>query len=286
MEKGGAGPPAITDFSQKATGRAVLHSTLQHPLTVWPTTLGIVGWVAVLMLDPSLTLFATALGTTAVGLGSWAVNYFFRRDAIARRYLENLHRQMQENRTKKLAELDCALKELGENDGGDIGEQGREQFQSIQKKLANFRELLEEKLDSGELTFTRYMGTAEQVTLSVLDNLATVVSLAKSASTIDEAVLAQRIARMKNAAHSQNEIKALTDRIELKKSQSTKIQSLLAKNEEAMTQLDKAAAAIAELNTDTASGMDLDTARQALEELVRRAPLYATARAHAAQTPA
>ena len=80
---GSPGPPKIGDFSQKATDKVVLHTTLQHPLTLYPIAIGFVAVAAILLLQSSAIAFQVAVGGLSLGVGNWIVNYFFRRDRYA-----------------------------------------------------------------------------------------------------------------------------------------------------------------------------------------------------------
>jgi hypothetical protein len=165
-------PPSIEDFSKKAVTRAVLKTTLEHPLGLYLSGVGLLGWLALGVLGPSTPAVLAAIGGTTIGLGSWIVNFFFRGDWLAQQYIENVHRQMEEYKQKIILNLVNDLEQWKRLPGAeDYVTQGIDQFHDIQEKIENFRDVLGKKLNSGEMTFSRYLGSAEQVYLSVLDNL-------------------------------------------------------------------------------------------------------------------
>ncbi len=127
----------------------------------------------------------------------------------------------------------------------------------VQEKFSTMHEILDKKLNTGELTYARYAGTAEQVCVSVLDNLKYLMGLMKSVGAIGK--------RYSNS-------KLEEQREELSKTQLKKIDDLLIQNEEALAQLDNFIAAIADIRLDKGIALaDLETARQGLEDMVRRA---------------
>ena len=71
------------------------------------------------------------------------------------------------------------------------------QFQDVQEKIVNFRDVLGKKLSPQEMTFSRYMGSAEQVYLSVLDNLDKMATILESISTIDVSYIEDRLQALK-----------------------------------------------------------------------------------------
>ena len=104
------------------------------------------------------------------------------------------------NKKLKLFEEDV-IKSLQENLEGctaikgaeQHARQGAEQFKRMQEKYQNVRELLEQKLSSGELAFGRFIGAAEQVYLSTLDNLKQAVTIMRSAGSIDPVYINERL---------------------------------------------------------------------------------------------
>ena len=283
MPTSGSSPPKkinIGDFSQESTAKAVRKDILQHPLTVYSLPLIIGGGLATFLINP---IFAVLLCSgIAIGGGSWIINNYFRRDVFESRYVKQLREVLLKQRENMLESLESELKECHSIEGVEqYADQGAEQFKMVKERFDNLQDILSEKLNQGELTFIRYAGTAEQVYLSVLDTLRTVVSLFKSISTIDENYIQMRLrelGKMKKLTKAdEQEIATLNERKQLRDTQLEKINVFLTQNEEAMTEMNKAAVAIAEMKTDKSTvSVDIETARKELEELAKRANLYST----------
>ncbi len=277
---GSPGPPKIGDFSQKATDKVVLHTTLQHPLTLYPIAIGFVAVAAILLLQSSAIAFLVAVGGLSLGVGNWIVNYFFRRDRHASRYVESLHRALAQQRQRLLESSQGKLRAYRSLQGAaHFAAQGEEQFTRIKEKFENLQDILSQKLSRGELTYSRYCGTAEQVYLSVLDNLRDVITLLQSVSAIDDAYIHSRFRELRALPHlsdaDRQELDTLEERQQLRDQQLDKVNLLLTLNEEAMTTIDQTVAAIAEMKTvQGRASMDMEPARQELEQLAQRAHKY------------
>ncbi len=157
--------------------------------------------------------------------------------------------------------------------------QGIEQCKAIKIKLENIRELLELKLRVGEITFYRFISAAEQVSLSVLDNLKSVVSTLKSASSINTDYIQNRFGdlaeREKQTKDDINEENALKKRLKIREKQIHKINRLLTLNEEAMTEMEKISAAVADWQTDSHfADTNFEYAITRLQELAEHAHEY------------
>ncbi len=151
------------------------------------------------------------------------------------------------------------------------------QLQAIGEKRDNLIAVLDERLDTGELTYARYQSTAQQVYLAVIGNLREVAIAKKSVSTIDVEYIDSRLAKLRteDETESQAEISSLEDRRALASTQDAKATYLLAQNESAMTLLDRTATALADAPIGVAP-QDADAAMEALKELADRASKYAT----------
>jgi uncharacterized protein YfbU (UPF0304 family) len=241
---------------------------------------GIIGTLAFLLFDPSVGTAVAAIGGILGGLGTIGFNYLFRRDDYARQYVRELHDRLEAHREDVLRKLQKDFRQLREMEGFTVfAEQGGNQFKKVEKKFENLKELLESKMDQGEITYARYSGTAEQVYLSVLDNLSSVSSLLKGVETIDVKYINSRLNSL--AALDQprqedlDEIETLNARLALRDDQLHQVNQLLSKNEVAMTQIDNTTAAIAQMKTSRGrASTDLDSAMQELEVLAKRADAY------------
>ena len=185
--------------------------------------------------------------------------------------------------TPQVTEIDPALlaalaKELGELDDPQPGEQ----LAALQQKRTTLMKVLERRLDAGELTYARYMGTADGVYRAALDNLHEVAVAHDSISSIDEGYVARRLAELDADAaaggtdpSSVRERETLAQRLELRSIQQHKVSRLMAQNEAALTALDRTTTALADVPIGK-QPEDADAAMAALEELAARTGMYAT----------
>lgn len=260
------------DFSQAAVSKAVLKTTFQRPYVLYPIAVGILGSAAAALLGPSLVFGIAGVLGTAVGLGSWAVDYSMRREHHANAYLRGLHQALKQRRATVIETLERDLQEA------DTA-QGLSQLARLNEKYQAFEEMLRKKLDPKELTYGRYLGMAEQVYLSGLDNLHRIVNTLTSIRAIDDKYLDQRIEELKALNGPSDvqakELDALMKRRTLKEQQIEKVGHWMVENERAMTRMDETIAAIASMVTIKGhASTDMETAMKELQRLVQRAEDY------------
>ncbi len=270
----------IGDFSKAAVERAVLAATLQHPLTLYPIAVGVVGIVAVVLLVPSFGWLLVAIAAVTLGVSSWIVNFCFRSEVYADRYIQSLHDALARQRQARLESLQGALEACQTVPGAEsLAAQGAMQFARIREKFDNLMAMLDQKLNRRELTYHRYCGSAEQVYLSVLDHLRDVVTRLQSIRAVDPAYIQQRITALQALTRltpaDEEALKTLAERQQLHMQQLERVNTLLTQNEAAMTTLDQTAAALADMKTvEGHAAVDMETARQALEALAQRAETF------------
>ena len=170
-------------------------------------------------------------------------------------------------------ELDSLAEELADLDDP----RPAYQLQAIQEKRDNLVEMLDRRLEAGELTYSRYLSTAQQVYLAVLGNLHEVAVAKGSVSTIDPVYIDQRLTELhgKEGESAVAEVASLQDRMALRQSQDAKVADLLGQNESAMTLIDRTSAALADAPIGR-TPHDAEAAMEALGELADRARKYAT----------
>lgn len=273
-------PPGIEDFSKTAVTKAVLKTTLQHPVSLYSTGVGLLGWLALGVLGVSPPAVVAAIGGTTLGIGSWIVNFFLRGDALARNYIENVQKEMNEHMQRVTLSLVRDLEKWKRLPGAEeYSSQAISQFEDIQEKISNFRDVLGKKLNPHEVTFSRYMGSAEQVYLSVLDNLDRMATILESISTIDVAYIEERLQSLRKlktpAPADEEERKTLLERRTLRDDKLQEVNVLLTENEQAITEIEKATVSLVSI-TRSRAAVDMETARKQLEELASRAHQYAS----------
>lgn len=282
VDKNGTGGkllPDLADFSASSIRRAVRNESLLHPLAIYPMALGALSGMAAVLYEIPL-FFAGMGGLMAVGAATSIVNYFFRDDTISKKYLDSLHRSFAKQRQQILQALgqdleQCRLIPKAEH----YGDQGVKQFAKVEKKYRKLNSLLNQKFSATELTHGSYLGAAEQVYLSVLDNLLRIVSLLQGASAIDPEYIRHRHQELENLERvdeaDEREFMTLKKREKLRSSQLQQVNRLLTINEESMTIMDETIAAIAALQTGSGlAEIDMETAMGHLKELAGRVGSY------------
>jgi hypothetical protein len=263
----------LPDLSKRAIDWAVLSASLQHPAVVYPAAAGVLGGMGVALLTTSPALITGALIGGGVALASLGVNCLLRRQHFASSYIERANQALLAYRASVLEHLERDLREAGSREG-------RSQFERFGEKIKAFEEVLDDKLGRQELTYGRFLGIAQQVYLSGMDNLRQIVIAIKSMQTVDEKYIRQRIASLKAAAPSGSqgqELASLEQQLDLRKEHLKKIEDCLAQNERALAQLDLALAAIAEMKTGSAqAGVNMETAMNDLQQIAKRARAYSS----------
>jgi len=191
--------------------------------------------------------------------------------------------------TGKLTELQFAIPRVEDVDPAELAAlaaeldglddtQPAEQLAALQEKRRSLIAVLERRLDSGELTYARYLATAQQVYASALDNLHEVAVAIESISTIDERYVQRRLSELASDHADEEsagrERETLERRLELRDTQRRKIARLMAQNEAALTSLNRTTTALADVPIGKRPE-DADAAMAALEELADRAGQYA-----------
>ncbi len=251
---------------------------MTHPLTLFPLAtgagLGFIGW----LFNVPVMYYGAAAGGI-VGFISGIIMVFFMHDSLGKKYIAELNRRQKkyERHIKRMLKrelVECLAIEGAE----DYAVQGQGHFEKIDDKLKNVKELLDLKIDKSELTYERFMGAADQVVLSVLDNLKDVVTTLKSAGSIQVSYIDERLAGLEKMPDNDDKEKqkdALLKRLALRNTQFDKVTALLTKNEVAMTEMENISAAVSEWQTDDSfAEIDFESAISRLQELAEQAHAY------------
>jgi hypothetical protein len=272
-------PPGPDEYLPAAIQNAVVQTGIKHPVTLYPVALGVSAGVVGMLFSLPLLLGAGA-GLGLIG-PLWAViQIFFRHEALGSRYLGSLHRKQIQYEAFLVEQIETGLKACGQTRKlGDKATTGLAQLKNIRLKLANIQELLGMKLSTNEITYGRFLGAAEQVSLSVLDNLNQVVGLLKSATSIDPNYIHTRLkaihAKESPSKEEEDQRKSLQERLALWNSQLQKVDQLMARNEEAMTEMERISAAVAQWPSGRKfAGSDFESAIKQLHALAQHAHEY------------
>ena len=232
-------------------------------------------WLFFAWFDPSLPMagLAGVVGLSAIGL--WLTFMLRSKALVQHRY--TLKQKAQEERLPHLQQLGKDLKEVS-------CDQGVTQLELLKRKFESMTSVLVQRLDAGELTYSRYLDTAEQVYLSAIDNLQEVAISLRSISTIDGQELEARLAELRKTGEAERallEIETLEQRRSLHARQVDKVAHLLVQNETAMTAIDHASGALADARMGKGhASIELDQALRDLDQLARRAQSYAAISRH------
>jgi len=283
--------PALTDLEQKALVKrvddfspatiqvAVLKETAEEPLTIYPASIGALGWASILFFGLNPASLLIGIGGLGIGAGVWVINYCFRHEEYANSHLRKVYEGLARQREIALRGLfvelhGCSLIP----ECKEYAAEGKEQFADVNEKFEVLREILGKKLDEGELTYVRFLGQVEEVYFAVIDNLRDVVNLLKSIKAIgaDSEDVLKKLKAIKSPTDAdKKQIATLTERIQLRTSQVSKLKDILAGNDEAMTKIDVLTAALVDTKTKKGqASLDIDTSVRELQELAVRVHQY------------
>lgn len=262
------------DFSKQSIDQAVRRRVLEHPLSTFSLVAASLGGLASFALVDSAVLLVASVAAGVLGVGTLAVNWFGRRDSLAAGHVARIQRDLERRRTLLLEKTRSDLLRLAEvGDLAVYAKQGCEQFSRMDKKMKTFNSLLASKLDPTELMYGRVLGTAEQLSVAVVENLKAVGAALETAANIDPAYIAERLnhlSRLANPAPAdERERETLKARTGVRQRQIDRANELLTINEEAMTQMDLAMESFTETRVGGET-VSAETSRRDLEDLMKR----------------
>lgn len=230
-------------------------------------------WLFHFWFSPGLMMSAASLVVALLLLAAWPLLKL--RDPDFAGKLVRGPGELDADGEAKVQRLEAALDRLG-------ADQGVAQLHLLRQKLERLVEVLRHRLDEGEVTYGRYLGTAEQVYLAALDNLNEVVVTLTSLAGIDESYLRRREAEIAKDGVTDKEaieLATIRQRQAVLLEQRTKVEDLLGENERALAVLDNTSAALA--GTRTRGGhakLSAEEAIRELEALAGRTGRYASGR--------
>ncbi len=238
------------------------------PTWIAAVVLGVTVWAIVSLLDPPGFLVGVLVALSVVAIATWPLTM------SATGTLANLQFEIprvEEVDPDELAQLETELAALTDT-------QPLEQLAALQQKRQSLINVLQRRLDSGELTYSRYLATSQQVFNSALHNLHEVAVSYESISSIDEGYIDRRLAELagddSDDPSAARERETLESRRNIRTSQRRRIAQLLAQNESALTALNRTTTALADVPIGKRPE-DADAAMAALEQLADRAGDYA-----------
>ncbi len=238
------------------------------PTWIAAVLLGAVVWLVLSVLDPPGVLVIILIVLAVIAAVAWPFT-MSATGTLAKLQFEIP--RVEEIDPVEIAELRADLDAL-------VDTQPTEQLDALLSKRKSLINVLQRRLDAGELTYARYLSTSQQVFRSALDNLHEVAVAYESISTIDEPYIERRLVELaaddSDAESAERERATLERRRELRTNQRRRIAQLLAQNESALTALNRTTTALADVPIGK-KPEDADAAMAALEELADRAAKYA-----------
>ena len=242
-------------------------AVVAYPATWMAIALVALGiWIILALLEPPFLMTVILLAIGAVAIIAWPIA-MSATGTLARLQFEAP--KLPEVGAEEMAQLTAELGALDDPRPAN-------QLKAIQEKRDNLVEVLNRRLEAGELTYARYLSTAQQVYLVALDNLSEVAVALRSISAIDNEYIDSRLEDLadQEGETADAERASLNDRRSLRAGQEKRTADLLAQNESAMTLIDRTATALADAPIGK-EPQDADAAMAALREMAERASKYA-----------
>ena len=238
------------------------------PTWIAAVLLGATVWLVLTLLDPPTVFVVVLIVLAVVAAAAWPLT-MSATGALAKLQFEIPRVEVID--PAEIATLRAELAPLADT-------QPTEQLDALLSKRQSLINVLQRRLDAGELTYARYLSTSQQVFSSALDNLHELAVAYESISTIDETYIDRHLAELEaddsDVESADRERATLERRRELRTTQRRRIAQLLAQNESALTALDRTTTALADVPIGK-KPEDADAAMAALEELADRANKYA-----------
>ena len=238
------------------------------PTWIAAVLLGATVWLVLTLLDPPTVFVVILIVLAVVAAAAWPLT-MSATGTLAKLQFEIPRVEVID--PAEIAALRAELAPLADT-------QPTEQLDALLSKRQSLINVLQRRLDAGELTYARYLSTSQQVFSSALDNLHELAVAYESISTIDETYIDRHLAELEaddsDVESADRERATLERRRELRTTQRRRIAQLLAQNESALTALDRTTTALADVPIGK-KPEDADAAMAALEELADRANKYA-----------
>ncbi len=265
--------PETLDLSDAAARRAALSDTIQHPLTLLPVAGGLLAGfgLTTLAFVSNPVGWGIAIGGLMVGTSNWALRFFGSTDAYRQKFYAKRHEEFERVKEEKAQQLGTDLKKLG-------CKRGQLQVGQLEEKFQNLVEVFSRVLSQGELTYCRFVDTAELVYTSGLNNLERIVVLLTNTDDIDRKEIQERIdtftSKKTRTPADERNLTALKKQATVYDSTAQEVEDLLAQNEEALATMDETGQAALRLKDRSASLSPKETMQEAMDllgEMVTRA---------------
>lgn len=265
--------PNSYDFTPQAINKALRKHASGHWAVRYSIPVFLGGVVFGALFGFTYTVFLVLLGIVGIGITSWIIQYYFKAKTFKNKYTTYLHNLLQKYTDKKRTNLKKDLLDM------KCG-QGAKQMDQFQHKFDTLVEILNTKFDEGQLTYSRYYGIAQEVFLSGIDNLTSILMALKTLKSIDINYISERLLALDKEKDKslpiQKEYDALQRSLGSHKEQEDLVKELLAENESAMTQIDEATIALSKIERtlDKEAEIDMENSMKSLQEMIHRTKDY------------
>jgi len=258
----------LTSLKPKDIQQSLLQHTLQSPLVLYPSVTASLALAYGLLIEANPAAWVLSGFGATIGIASWLISYFVKGEGTALAAVDAYHTDVVKQRLTSMEYLKQQLIEFEQ-------QEGTHQVELLNKKFDAFQDVLNIKMNKGELTYIRYLTIAEQVYLSAIDNLNDAVSSLKSISGIDMPLLENQLSQLGDTEFDLDKARALNDRKELYQSTQQYIDKLFIENEHAMTEIDRASNQLAKISTQSGHAvLDIEDAMNELRTMAQRADKY------------
>lgn len=269
--------PQIKDFSQESIKKAVNKQIVSNPVTWYGLSFGGFLIASKYILFP-LAIWLLWLGIVFASISSlyFVISAVLLRRVLANRHIANLNKLVAQHKEKILKSIVKELSEyLNDIELNNYADQGIEQFNRIQSKYKKFKTILQDKYDTRELSYKRFLGSAEQLSFAGLDNLKRISNSLQIISNIDMNYISKRMKYLNDKNFLEqadiDEKETLQNRESLRFEELKKVNVLLTENEKSMTALDESMIALNNVpNKTERSEIDTETAQRELDELISK----------------
>jgi len=278
------GPPITTaDLFGPKVKKAVLKKTATSLTTLAPLGVGLIGVAGCVILSATGFWVITGVTGIVVGAGCWAFNYFVRGSTIEAEHVSRMTQIMKQQNAERVALLRDQIERCRTiPDAEEYVDQGLRQYDNVDAQMQALQELLEMKLQQGELTHSRIVGTAQQLALSIMDNLrimaSTLAAIRAAKPDVINWGLEQLSRQEKLSASDEVQKRELETRKRLRDEALAEANRLADGNEEFITALIQATVDLGKMRPGGSTELESDVAMQQLRMVTARCATYGNQR--------
>ena len=270
--------PSLSEFSDKAASKAINKKIFGSPWTVYPIVLGLaVGVGGALIAAPVVAI--AGLAGLAVGAGHVVVKCA-QSGKMKDEYIAEVRDKIAEANAQKRRNIRPMLKNCADVLGArEIVDQAVAQFDIVETTFNGLMSLLDRKLDQTEMAYGMFVGSANKIVGSMLDNLNKVVQILTGIRSINVTHVEKQLQRIyadgRVDEREAPEEAALKERLKLREDQLVESQRLLTTNEQALTLLQKTIADVVRMKSgERFSQGDMDSAMASIKRIAEMAEKF------------